>query len=336
MRLKSLIIFMVWGLATLTHAAQRQTQVIRVDGHNLQYTQWSSANNTVTTPTLVLLSGPNDNWNSDSTWFARLAPKLSHEFKVIAVDRAGIGLAQAHAPLGYAHFGTDLKQLIEALDLDNIHVIAFASSNISLLHYFNQAPADDTRISSVILIDPDVLTDFSIKRYAKDAYPFKKNQKAYVEYIKQGKYLTRAKQKNQMELEQLQRLAGEDPDVDWAFIKEQFIKRLTTQNLVNLFSEIAIYEQDLSKTKGLNFPKSLKMMVLDTDFEAHFIDQAENKETKQGLVDWQADAKRHYQNLVAQQSYAKYEEMSDKEHLLMFSQPNLIIKQIKQLVNTTK
>ncbi|MGX5175576.1 alpha/beta fold hydrolase [Aliikangiella sp. IMCC44653] len=339
MRLYCLIIFVIGLGSVTTHAAQRQssahwqhqTKVIAVDGHNLQYTEWFSGAPKTKLPTLLLLSGPNDNWNSDSTWFARLAPKLSASFRVIALDRAAIGLAQPEVPLGYAHFATDLNLFMQKLNLNEVNVIAFASANISLLHYFNQATRNPTKINSLILIDPDVITDFSIKRYAKDAYPFKKNQQSYAEYIKQGKYLARAKQKNQIEQTHLQQLALNDPMVDWEFIKNEFNKRLISQNLVNLFGEIAIYDQDLKSTQGLKFPSTLKLVVFDTDFESHYISQSENPEMQQGLIEWRKDAKKYYQRLVAQQTHAEYIEVAEKEHLLMFSQPNRFIDLLDQL-----
>ncbi len=329
-------------LASLTVVAQRQSNTIQlthknIASHPIHITEWSKnkqdKKNTQPQKTLLLLSGPTDNWNSDSAWFARLAPKLAHEYRVISIDRAGQVLATQDAPVGYAHFGTDISQIIETLKLNNLTIIAFASANVALHHYFAQlSPADKTQtpISKIIMIDPDVLTEFSIKRYTKDAYPFKKNEEAYLQYIKDGKYNQRAQEKNDIELKHLKTLAGKDSDTDWEYLNKIFEKRLKQANLQNLFKEIAIYDQDLSSASKIKLPNNIPLTIIDTDFETTYIEQSDNADLKSELIKWQEDAAQYYQNLVKHAKSGQYISLPTQEHLLPFSDPELLINLINK------
>lgn len=316
------------NIFTLNVVAQRYSQSITLDNHKVFVTEWqnSEVNNKAfkqRQEAVVLLSGPTDNWNSDSAWFARLAPKLTEKYRVISIDRAGQLLSNPSAPVGYAHFGKDLALAFEQLKLDNIHIVAFASANIALLHYFALKPSH--QIQSITMIDPDVLTEYSIKRYKKDAYPFKKNLVAYSEYIAEGKYNERAKQKNELDLKHLKSLALDDK-VDWEYVEQIFEKRLNKINLQNLFKEIGIYDQDLDSAISLEIPTHLKLSIIDTNFEQSYIDQSENQQMKKELEQWQADGKNYYQSLIKKAKSGQYIPIKSQEHLVPFSDPSLILK----------
>ncbi len=308
--------------------AQRYSQSITLDNHKVYVTEWlndEAKGKTFeqTQETVILLSGPTDNWNSDSAWFARLAPKLTKKYRVISIDRAGLLLANPSAPVGYAHFGKDLALAFEQLKLGNIHIVAFASSNIALLHYFGLKPSH--QVKSIIMIDPDVLTEVSIKRYKKDAYPFKKNLVTYNQYIAEGKYNERAKQKNELDLIHLKSLALDDK-VDWEYVEQIFEKRLNKINLQNLFKEIGIYDQDLDSAIGFEIPADIKLSIIDTDFEQSYINQSKSQQMKKELEQWQADGKNYYQSLIKKAKKGQYISIESQEHLVPFSDPELILK----------
>ena len=41
--------------------------------------------NQLNIPSIILLSGPNENWHSDSAWFALLQPLLAKQYHVISI-----------------------------------------------------------------------------------------------------------------------------------------------------------------------------------------------------------------------------------------------------------
>ena len=328
-KIRELAIFLGFFALSQSLLAAPTSQIIKIDGSKLQLTRWHQADFPESVTNIVLLSGPTDNWNSDSAWFARLAPKLAKTHPVYSIDRAGQLTGQTDATIGYAAFGRQLSQVFEQLKLKNIQFIAFASSNIALNTYFANQPKQ--KVASVIMIDPDVLTTFSMARYKKDAAPFKKNLDKYVTYIGEGKYNDRAKQKNAMDFAHLQSLSQQDPDTDWAYVERVFKQRLKIANLQNTFREIAHYDQDLQAAAKVGFPKQIPLTILDTDFENTYIDNTEKEVDKQGLLQWQQDAKRYYQQLTQSSIRGHYIHVPTREHLLPFSDPDSLLK----LVNST-
>lgn len=322
-----LIAFLVLLVFSQTLLSAAKTQIITVDDSKLHVTQWHQGDFPAKTKTILLLSGPTDNWNSDSAWFARLAPKLAKSYRVYSIDRPGQLTEQTNGTKGYAAFGLQLSRALQQLQLDNIQIIAFASSNISLATYFANKPAQ--QVTSVIMIDPDVLTEFSIARYKKDAAPFKANLQQYLTYIGEGKYAQRAQQKNDSEMAHLKSLATKDKDTDWSYVEEVFKQRLKIVNLQNGFSEIALYDQDLDAAAKTEFPRHLPLTILDTDFESTYIEKTEKPEDKESLIRWQKDAAKYYQELTSNSVKGQYIHLKTREHLLPFSDPEILIRLIE-------
>lgn len=311
--------FGLW-LSWASETAQRS--VIDVDQHQVHIAQWGTRSPETTT--VVLLSGPTDQWNSDSAWFARLAPHLATTFHVLAIDRPGQVVNSANAPLGYAAFAKDVAAVLKRLQIKQMKIVAFASANITLNLLFADHP--EISVQRVVMVDPDVLTPFSIGRYSSDAAPFKENLQKYREYIAAGSYAERALQKNDLERQHLRQLAGADDRTDWAYLEAIFAARLKTANLQNLFAEIAMYDEDLRQAAALAFPKHIPLTILDTDFEQGYIEKTEDEDALAGLEQWRRDGYTYYQKLVKAASKGRYIPLETKEHLLPFANPELLVK----------
>jgi hypothetical protein len=182
------------------------------------------------------------------------------------LDRAGIFNQLANAPVGYKHFADDLYLLFKQLNIQQTTVLAFASSNISV-NFFFAAHADVNAISRVIMIDPDVLTAYSIARYKSDAQPFKDNLQAYLDYVTEGKYTPRVEQKNAADLASLKTLVADDTLLDWSLVEQIFKGRLHINNQLNLFREITRYGEDLDGAFELSLPADMPLTIIDADFE---------------------------------------------------------------------
>lgn len=304
-----------------------ETSVVEVGKRKVHVAQWGDLSSEK--PAVVLLSGPTDQWNSDSAWFARIAPHLAMTHRVIAIDRPGQVLGETEVRLGYASFAEDVAAVFDYFKLKDAKVMAFASSNITLNLLFHKYP--DVSIAGVMMIDPDVLTPFSIERYTSDAQPFKENLVKYLEYIQAGKYADRATEKNRIERKLLEALAQSDEKTDWDYVQKIFKARLSIASLKNLFSEIAIYDQDLRKAEKVGFPKSVPLVIFDTDFEQAYIDKSQDAKAIEGLKKWREDGKHYYQALVKAASTGRYIPVDTQEHLLPFSHPELLVEAIREM-----
>lgn len=328
--MSSIFKYLVYVLILNSAAMPLVAQTLKVDGHTLHIESWNTAAQ-VDKPSIVLLSGPIDSWHSDSAWWAWLGPELAKTHRVIAIDRAGLVTATPEAKVGYQHFAQDLAEVFEQLQLRDALVVAFASSNISVQLYLAQHP-QQRAIKQVIMIDPDVLTPFSIARYKNDAAPFKQNLTRYTEYVKAGNYMARTEQKNATDLALLQSLSGGSQAVDWQYVDKLQQARLNIINQVNLFNEIAIYEQDLDAAASTQWPASMPLIVVDTDFEAKYIETEQDESVKADLITWQQDAVQYYQQLTALHPASRYIPSSSRAHLYQFAQ----IEQLMTLIAQTQ
>ena len=307
-----------------SNTAQHHT--VQVDGHALHLARWGKPQQDL--PTVILLSGPIDTWHSDTAWFAALAPRLASSHEVVAIDRAGLVLGTPDARVGYQHFVHDLSLLLPQLGIKRAIVVAFASSNISLQLLVN-GPAAGV-IDKAIMIDPDVLTPFSIARYKNDARPFKDNLDAYVSFIQDGKYSPRVEQKNATDWAQLTALQSLDSDTDWDYAKYLFAARLTINNQVNLFREIAMYGEDLDAVAATTWPATIVLRIVDTDFETAYITQSPVGDEREGLIKWQQDAYEYYQRLSNATADGRYIHTTQASHLYQFAEVDALLALIRE------
>lgn len=324
------IIFIVTLLFSVTASATGQLKVLQAGTERFQTYHWPAQK--ASPHTVILLSGPNDHWNSDAAWWVTLAPLLQARANVIAVERPAIGLgekrdSQVESPQsGYLAFSNQVKQVLDSYQPERFSIIAFASSNITVLKLLNDYP--DLSPEKVLLIDPDVLTDFSVTRYKKDAAPFKENLQKYTEYLSEGKYTTRVEEKNAAELEQINNLAPALSDIQRKWLREVMDRRTVIANQVNLFREIAEYGEDLDAAKSLSWPKNINLTIIDTDFEQRYINHSDDAEMIEGLQMWRKDGREYYEAMTKGKN-RQLKVLETEEHLVMIEQPQLIAELIE-------
>ena len=92
MTIRSLLImlFVAYSSATLAtnNKLPKNSQLISIGDKEIHVRVMGEKHKNIK-PTIVLLSGPNENWHSDSAWFALLQPMLAQNYHVISIDRAG-------------------------------------------------------------------------------------------------------------------------------------------------------------------------------------------------------------------------------------------------------
>ena len=306
------------------------SQIITLNQHPSHLITWGDMSDK-TKPELILLSGPIDSWHSDSAWWATVAEPLSKQYRVFALDRAGQVTANPKANVGYLPLADDLHELIRVYKMQNPMVVAFASSNLTIMQYLNKHHQSQP-LKAVVMIDPDVLTEFSIKRYQGDAEPFEQNLDKYLAYIGEGKYVDRVKQKNANDRALIEKLAVKKP-VDWSLVDKMFNHRLDIVNQQNQFREIAIYGKELASVANIPWPQSLPLMVIDTQFEQAYIEHSEDQKAIEGLSAWQQDGKQYYQGLASEATQGVYLEVKSKAHLYQVENPQRFITKLTEFLN---
>ena len=288
-----------------------------------QFQSWWWQGKHLESETVILLSGPNDHWNSDAAWWLTLAPLLQERNQVVAIERPVIGLNSEAPQLGYVAFAKQVKQVLAEQEIVDFSIVAFASSNMTVLQLLNQYP--ELSPERVILIDPDVLTEFSVSRYQSDAQPFKDKQQQYQEYLESGKYIARVQQKNAAEQEHIDKLVTHLTEEQKSWLQHIFAAREKIPNQVNLFKEIAVYGEDLDKARSLSWPDELSLVIIDSDFEQGYINRNDDAQAIEALQTWRKDARQHYESLT-RSKHKKLISLQTQEHLVMLEQPELIVE----------
>lgn len=329
--MKTILLFclLYLGITTQAYCNVFHSQQIKLGEHTSHLITWSDPANAAKPP-LILLSGPIDTWHSDSAWWATVGKKLSKHYRVFALDRAGIATEDPQAPVGYLQLADDMRQLISHYSLQTPTVVAFASSNISIMRYL-KVHQQKAPLKAVVMIDPDVLTPFSIGRFKQDAEPFKQNLDQYLAYIGEGKYVSRVEQKNQQDKVQLEKLIGEQ-DIEWPLVEKMFAHRLTITSQQNQFREIAVYGEELDAVAEIAWTAQLPLLVIDTQFEQAYIDASEDEEAIKGLRAWKQDGKDYYQVLVKQSKQGEYVEVNSQAHLYQVEKPTVFITKLREFL----
>ena len=96
--LKWLVVYAVMGWISTAEvkAAEALPEGVRIIKAGGAEFQLRSAGLEHKGPAVVLLSGPNEHWHSDSGWFALLQPVLAAKYRTYAIDRLGQGLSLIH------------------------------------------------------------------------------------------------------------------------------------------------------------------------------------------------------------------------------------------------
>ncbi len=275
---------------------------------------------------VVLLSGPTDHWHADSGWFALLQPLLAKQYRVHAIDRAGHGFSDVVAGSSYQTFADDLAAVLPQLEKKPVLIVAFASSNLALHHYF--AKYGTRQLQSVLLIDPDGLHPELLGFYAEQAAMFQQADKL-AEYVNAGKYDARAAGFRQQEREHLQQIlpSALASQMDWPFYDAIADQRLDRTRILARFAETARYDRDVMGAGAVPWPVALPVWSYDTSFELAAVDAATAPEEKEKLARWHRLSSEWMQSLPGQCRIAS----SSREHLATVAEADKLVTLIAQM-----
>jgi pimeloyl-ACP methyl ester carboxylesterase len=281
-------------------------------------------------PAVVLLSGPNEHWHSDSGWFALLQPVLATKYRTYAVDRLGQGLSSEVNNPSYSRFAKDLALVMSELNESEILLLSFASSSISSLLLAQQNSV--LKIQGLLLIDPDIPLPHSIALYK--GYPadwYKANLAELLPALKTGIWTERTAKKLQQERQQVQKLIPEHYAslMDWGYFDFMAQLRLRIERQQSRAKEIAAYAADLDLYQQLPLYSSRPVSVLNTDFEQKQL--MLNPAQKSEIRAWQREGD-EWSQLQAKRSGGQYIELQHSDHLVIFQRPAVVIQAVDWLM----
>ena len=272
-------------------------------------------------PAVVLLAGPNENYHSDSAWFALLQPLLAEKYRVYSIDRLGNGFSDTADELSYRRFADDLAGVLQQLDEQQVVIVAMASASISArLFYQQQQQAFD--IKAMLLVDPDVPTANALSVY--QGYPadwYLANLAALLPHLASGAWTERTMEKLQAERRHAEQLVGDNPLMNWHYFDLISQQRLLINHQQSRAREIAAYSADLNAYAALSMLTAIPVSVIDTDFEQAQIDASPDNAELLRL--WQQESTAWNQQ-QAEQANGQYIALADSDHLVALHQPEQI------------
>ncbi|PCK30561.1 alpha/beta hydrolase [Pseudoalteromonas piscicida] len=285
-------------------------------------------------PTVVMLSGANKHFHSDSAWFALLHPYLSEHFNVYVIDRLGQGLSSNEDSPSMQKFATDLPLLFEKLALNDVHLVSYANSNAVPLIAMQQATEFKKKIASMLWLDPDILLPHSIAQY--QGYPvdiYREWGQHLIDHVNAGKWQEKMDGKIAEEQAHVESLleGSEFADfMDWQYFNLIMQTRHSIEAQLTRVNEMMNYHDDLELVRNWQPDGSIPITVIDSEFEQLDIAAAETQADKESLIKWEAEGRKWSQE-VAQASGGQYLPIPSTEHLIPFTHPEVIKQALIEL-----
>jgi pimeloyl-ACP methyl ester carboxylesterase len=249
---------------------------------------------------------------------------LAKHYNTIAIDRAGHGFGQAPTQ-SYRAFGQALPAILQKLNATSVVIVGFASANLALSHYVNSNDAK-TRVKGVLLIDPDALGPDIAEFYAVQAKDFQ--NPGLADYVRSGKYDQRAENARVSEREEAAKLipAHLQTVMDWAFYDAVARARTERERIVQRFTEISHYDDDVRSAAKLAWPKTIATVLWDTDFEAE--DIARNPDNKE-LVAWRDNSRKWFEAGFG----SCHKPSASRQHLATFAEAEQLMAEVNALAS---
>lgn len=286
-------------------------------------------------PAIILLSGFNKNYHSDSAWYSLLQPLIARTNRVHVIERYGNGFSSLVEQPSYASFATALDKTLAILNEDEFIMVSFASANILAHVWQNSQTLQVTdHLKGMVWIDPDILLPHSIALYQD--WPvswYREAGDALIEHIQQGNWTQKTLDKLSDERSTINELIPLDYKdmMDWSYFDLISQGRADIDKQLIRAKEIINYHDDLASLLGSKMSTSIPITVIDTDFESHDIKNAE-PEYLDTLLLWQQEGSQ-WSQFISKASGGQYVPLKNSDHMAVFQHPDEIIKTILHLEN---
>ncbi|WP_199608979.1 alpha/beta hydrolase [Flocculibacter collagenilyticus] len=276
-------------------------------------------------PTIVLLSGPNKNYHSDSAWFSLLQPILAEDYKVIAIDRPGNAWSTFNESTSYTHFTDVLHQTLTQLNENNVILVAFSSANITASLFEQKYGQDDAiNLAGMLWIDPDIFLPHSIAMYQDFPVTYYREMlNDLLPYLAEGGWTERTQNKIIAERTEVESLLDEGSSalMDWSYFDAVSQQRILVDRQQTRALEIANYHDDLNLVANLPLITSIPVSVIDSDFEQQSID--DNPDYEEVLTQWMEEGT-EWSKQVVNSAGGQYIPIESGHHLVPLQHPQLI------------
>ncbi len=316
-------------IALLFLTTTKAQEYIDLDNVKLASNNKGMSNKTL----LLLLSGPTDNWHSDQAWWILGQNYLSQTYPTIGLERAGQGFSEIIEKPSYTDFSKRLSQYIKQQKQPLI-IVAFASSNLSVQIMLQDSKVAK-KVKGIVFIDPDVLTEHSIKHYTGESEGYRKNWQQLEDYIKAGKYQQRINEKIDAERKHLTKIINGELQqfMDWNLYARFENLRRKPEYQINKFKEVTAYKVDLKIAMDSPVPVNIPVVILDSDFETGYLETIKNEQVKVSIIQWRDEGKAQFFNMASKNPCGAYWPIDSQEHLVTFTHPHLIQRAVERIEN---
>ena len=311
------------------------SQMYRVDQENNKDVHVRSMGLEHSGPAIILLSGFNENYHSDSVWFSLLQPLIAKTHRVHVIERFGNGFSSFVPEPSYASFAPVLDKTLAILNEDNFIIVSFSSANI-LAHLWQNLPNSEVEghLKGMVWIDPDILLPHSVSLYQN--WPvswYRDKDDVLFEHIQQGNWTEKTRNKIIHERIAVNALISDNNKevMDWKYFDLISQSRSDIDKQVNRAKEIINYYDDLAMVEGNGISTETPITVIDTDFESFDIANADESDVDSLLL-WQHEGSQ-WSQFISTSSGGEYIPLVNSDHMAVFQQPEEIIKAISSLSN---
>lgn len=312
-----------------------QSQMYRVDEENQKDVHVRSMGLEHTGPAIILLSGFNQNYHSDSAWFSLLQPLIAKTHRVHAIERFGNGFSSVVAEPSYASFAPVLDKALAILNEKEFIIVSFSSANI-LSHLWQNLPdsAVTGHLKGMLWIDPDILLPHAVSLYQD--WPvswYREKGNVLLEHIQHGNWTEKTRNKIKNERATASELISDDnkKSMDWTYFDLISQSRSNIDKQVNRAKEIINYYDDLILAEGSSISTDVPITVIDTDFESFDIANADASNADSLLL-WQQEGSQ-WSQFISENSGGQYLPLLNSHHMAVFQHPEEVIKAISYLSN---
>ncbi|AZQ83720.1 alpha/beta hydrolase [Colwellia sp. Arc7-635] len=311
------------------------SKMYRVDQENNKDVNVRSMGLEHSGPAIILLSGFNQNYHSDSAWFSLLQPLIAKTHRVHAIERFGNGSSSMVAEPSYASFAPVLDKTLGMLNEEEFIIVSFSSANI-LAHLWQNLPSSEVEghLKGMVWVDPDILLPHSISLYQD--WPvswYREKGDVLLEHIQQGNWTEKTRDKVTNERIAVSELISDNnkETMDWQYFDLISQSRSDIDKQVNRAKEIINYYDDLAIVEGNGISTDAPITVIDTDFESFDIANADEADVDSLLL-WQQEGSQ-WSQFISENSGGQYVPLLNSDHMAVFQHPEEVIKAISYLSN---
>ncbi|WP_105166801.1 alpha/beta hydrolase [Pseudoalteromonas sp. T1lg23B] len=275
---------------------------------------------------IILLSGANKFFHSDSAWTTLIHPMLAEHGKVHVIDRLGSAWSSDTQEPSFSLFAADLPKLLEALKVESAIFVAFANGNLATLIY-QHAPSEKVKTQGMIWVDPDILLPHSINQYQSGPVAsLREYKEQYIEYVSEGPWTESSIARVAQEREEIGLLISQKnmPHMDWDYYDAVTAQRSQINKQVTRIKEMMNYHDDLEAARYLAESINIPITIIDSDFERLDIANAEESE-KAGLIQWQNEGTQWSKD-IAHRTQGHYFALENASHQVLFEHPETVIE----------